>query len=308
MASFLDNTNDIILDAVLTDYGRQLLAKGDGSFNVVKFAFGDEEIDYALFNTGAVSPNQDTEIMSTPIMEAFTNNAASMKSKLLTIKDNNLLFLPVLKLNDKLAISRGIGDFNSVFSGYVVPVDTSFTTNETSTALTGSDAGKSIEGVVGGAYAIDFSIAVDQGINSSKTDPKKSLAGTALYETSYNVYIDSRLGYLPEFNSPLSIDDDGIATYQISDGNPNFAKIPTNDPDYKKSTITGNKGSRVFFKIAASDNLLQDTLFNRLGSSGVALNSQQAATTFKVIRSVITVEGATTGFMIDIPILFAKKE
>ncbi len=35
---FLDNSGDIILDAVLTDTGRMRLAKGDGSFKIVKFA------------------------------------------------------------------------------------------------------------------------------------------------------------------------------------------------------------------------------------------------------------------------------
>ena len=35
---FLDNSGDIILDAVLTDTGRFRLAKGDGSFRIVKFA------------------------------------------------------------------------------------------------------------------------------------------------------------------------------------------------------------------------------------------------------------------------------
>ena len=44
MASFLQNNGDIILDAVLTDYGRKLLAKGDGSFNIVKFAFHGSSI------------------------------------------------------------------------------------------------------------------------------------------------------------------------------------------------------------------------------------------------------------------------
>ncbi len=31
--AFLDNSGDIILDAVLTDTGRYRLAKGDGSFS-----------------------------------------------------------------------------------------------------------------------------------------------------------------------------------------------------------------------------------------------------------------------------------
>ena len=33
--AFLDNSGDIILDAVLTDTGRYRLAKGDGSFKIV---------------------------------------------------------------------------------------------------------------------------------------------------------------------------------------------------------------------------------------------------------------------------------
>ena len=36
--AFLDNSGDIILDAVLTDAGRERLAKGDGSFKITKFA------------------------------------------------------------------------------------------------------------------------------------------------------------------------------------------------------------------------------------------------------------------------------
>ena len=46
---FLDNSGDIILDAVLTDVGRNRLARGDGSFRIVKFALADDEINYGLF-------------------------------------------------------------------------------------------------------------------------------------------------------------------------------------------------------------------------------------------------------------------
>ena len=48
--AFLDNSGDIILDAVLTDTGRMRLARGDGSFKIVKFAMGDDEIDYTSFD------------------------------------------------------------------------------------------------------------------------------------------------------------------------------------------------------------------------------------------------------------------
>ena len=52
---FLDNSGDIILDAVLTDAGRERLARGDGSFKVVKFALGDDEINYQNFDLTAES-------------------------------------------------------------------------------------------------------------------------------------------------------------------------------------------------------------------------------------------------------------
>ena len=46
--AFLDNSGDIILDAVLTDLGRKRLA--EGNYQITKFAIGDDEIDYGLYN------------------------------------------------------------------------------------------------------------------------------------------------------------------------------------------------------------------------------------------------------------------
>ena len=51
--AFLDNSGDIILDAVLTDEGRRRLALGDGSFRITKFALGDDEIDYSLYDVSS---------------------------------------------------------------------------------------------------------------------------------------------------------------------------------------------------------------------------------------------------------------
>ena len=53
--AFLDNSGDIILDAVLTDEGRRKLAEGNGSFNITKFALGDDEVDYGLYNANHTS-------------------------------------------------------------------------------------------------------------------------------------------------------------------------------------------------------------------------------------------------------------
>ena len=103
--AFLDNSGDIILDAVLTDTGRMRLARGDGSFKIAKFAFADDEIDYSNYNKNHSSGSAyfDLEIMQTPVLEAFTNNTSSMKSKLISISRTNLLYLPVIELNQVFA-------------------------------------------------------------------------------------------------------------------------------------------------------------------------------------------------------------
>ena len=68
---FLDNSGDIILDAVLTDVGRKRLARGDGSFRITKFALGDAEIDYSNYDTSSVPP--DLNVLTTPVFEACNN-------------------------------------------------------------------------------------------------------------------------------------------------------------------------------------------------------------------------------------------
>jgi len=100
--AFLDNSGDIILDAVLTDTGRLRLAKGDGSFNITKFALGDDEINYTLYDKNHPSGSAyfDIEILQSPVLEAFTNNTSVLKSKLMSISRTNLLYLPEIRNND----------------------------------------------------------------------------------------------------------------------------------------------------------------------------------------------------------------
>ena len=82
---FLDNSGDIILDAVLTDLGRKRLA--EGNYQITKFAIGDDEIDYGLYNLNHPSGSAyyDLEILQTPVFEAFTNNTSVLKSNLMTL-------------------------------------------------------------------------------------------------------------------------------------------------------------------------------------------------------------------------------
>lgn len=95
----LDNSGDILIDAVLTDVGREFLARNDGSFEIVRFSLGDDEIDYGLFDQSAGSLQQDSNILNTPIFEANVNEKIALKDQLLSISNPDLRFLPTLNTN-----------------------------------------------------------------------------------------------------------------------------------------------------------------------------------------------------------------
>ena len=89
--AFLDNSGDIILDAVLTDTGRLRMAQGDGSFKITKFALGDDEINYQLYDKdhSSGSAYYDLEVLQTPVLEAFTNNTSNLITKSLSSSSIN---------------------------------------------------------------------------------------------------------------------------------------------------------------------------------------------------------------------------
>jgi hypothetical protein len=301
MASFLDNTGDIILDAVLTDYGRQLLAKGDGSFNIVKFALGDDEIDYSKWDSTAVTTLKDQKILLTPIMEAFTNNAASLKNKLLTIGIENLLYLPILKLQTKIF---NVADFNSKFTGFLIPIDDS--NNTTRNQFTGSYSETGL---------LNYSklITVDQGLDSSDLSKDRSLANELpeIYETEYNIMIDNRLGTIASTiggaSIPyVSVDDDNMATYKVSLGVGNGFVSQIN-PVNNNSDIAGYKGTRLTFTIKPTLAIESDSVLDRLGEE-LELVTSPASVTFKTVKSFVRITGVTTGYSIELPLLFAKKK
>jgi hypothetical protein len=68
--AYLDSaSNVIIMDAVLTDYGRKKLAAG--TLNVNRFALFDDEVDYRLYQTNALYGNNDATIVAMPLLESI---------------------------------------------------------------------------------------------------------------------------------------------------------------------------------------------------------------------------------------------
>jgi hypothetical protein len=92
---FLDNSGNVItVDAVLTDVGRDFLARNDGRFEIVRYSFGDDEVDYRLFNPNTGSLQQDNNILNTPIFEASVNEKIALKYQLISIANPDLQYLP----------------------------------------------------------------------------------------------------------------------------------------------------------------------------------------------------------------------
>lgn len=96
---FLQNsTNNILLDAVLTDTGRQFLARNDNSFSIVKFALGDDEVDYSVIQKFGRTVGSEKIEKNTPIFEALTNQNFAQKYRLISISNPNLIRLPTLSI------------------------------------------------------------------------------------------------------------------------------------------------------------------------------------------------------------------
>ncbi len=96
--SYLSSTS-VVVDAILTKKGRELLAKNDGSFRITQFSLADDEIDYTLYNpnhpSGSAFYAEAIEAM--PIIQAYPNDTEIMKYKLITLPRGTAK-IPVLDL------------------------------------------------------------------------------------------------------------------------------------------------------------------------------------------------------------------
>jgi hypothetical protein len=99
-------TNNIIIDAVLTERGRELLA--NESFNITNFAFSDDEVDYSLITKFSVERGKEKIEKNTPIFEANPNENIAIKNFLITYPNptNNLLYMPILIWDNAAGLSE----------------------------------------------------------------------------------------------------------------------------------------------------------------------------------------------------------
>ncbi len=103
------NNNTVTIDAVLTDKGRELLARNDGSFRITQFSLADDEVDYTLYNpsqpSGSAFYGQAIEAM--PVMEAFPDDTQIMIYKLVTLPRGTAK-LPVINVGyNSISLKQG---------------------------------------------------------------------------------------------------------------------------------------------------------------------------------------------------------
>jgi hypothetical protein len=131
------NNQVVTIDAILTKKGRELLARGDGSFRITQFALADDEIDYTMYNpthpSGSAYYGEAIENM--PLLEAFPDETQIMKYKLATLPRGTAK-MPILDLGQtsivlKQTAEKGLTpqtlnylDSNQVFetSGYTFTI------------------------------------------------------------------------------------------------------------------------------------------------------------------------------------------
>lgn len=324
--AFLDNSGDIILDAVLTDYGRQMLAKGKA--NIASFAFFDDEIDYGLYDFTATSGSAyyDLEIMQTPILEAFANNTSIAKFPLYAATlSNELFYLPVMKLKDGGSdfqlydSSLTVATTDSTFKGSVSLITGSIilsanTNTDTGTYLTGLGNDTYLKST-GLSQGNSLSIRIDSGIDN--TAATRTSLTSDLTTTSIYVRYDSRLLSLyristdEAISADIEIDDDSIATAIIDSSLfSDIIKINNGGTSngYVKSTetslnTTAGFDCSIYIRPQVTDNLKNSDYYFTLLGSTVTIG----ASTVKIIDTSIEVISQNTGQSVNIPIRISKQ-
>lgn len=204
--AFLDNSGDIILDAVLTEAGRRRMANGD--FSITKFALGDDEIDYSLYNKNHPSGSAyyDLTILQTPVFEAMTQVNAGINYGLLKNTSTDLLYLPVMKTNELSALELGnIAKSSGVFYTRDTGGNTGIQNSNNILKALLSGSIQSMGGTDSSTNFVALETGLDTGFGNipagTKSNRDSYLTANNLIDNSLYVFVDSRF-----FNSVLGLE------------------------------------------------------------------------------------------------------
>ena len=328
--AFLDNSGDIILDAVLTDLGRQRMA--GGNFKITKFALGDDEIDYTLYNKDHPSGSAyyDIEILQTPCFEAFTTDNANINYGLLSFTRTDLLYLPSLETNELVSDSP----LFKTSSVYYIAAN-----SETGTALTTAHGDVKYWSLSG--EATSRRIFVESGLDTTEitadaTNRLSYMLSTNLLDSRYAIYFDNRFittVATPAAGSSFTNSSTGAdqVSFTLSDSTANsttfmedysvsvatgvnntvyyYANAQTADTTI--SVIAGPRGSATAISFTMDSGLVGTTAastnakYTRYGTTGADLFGDSK--TYDYIDTTIYIQGTSTSGLLQLPVRLIRR-
>jgi len=343
--AFLDNSGDIILDAVLTDLGRKRMS--EGNFRITQFALGDDEVVYSLYNKNHPSGSAyyDLEILQTPVFEAFTRTNANINYGLASYNGNqNLLYLPSMKLNTKNISGVGNAQLRPTSTGVVyfaVDADadaalklgsalgtaTNFLQNndnnrglliETGLDTQGSDAligdsGTRLDYIINNSLQdTQFTVKADSRIFSEIKFPPPA-AGGASFDFTINSGASVNVSFSLTAGAPLNIGNQEIDYYGMTTlptkGNEVFKPTGTTSvTDTDLSVINGPRAQVAAVNFGLETQMStgsRTALYSLLGKIDQNLFSD--GNTYDYIDTLVYFIGNVTGVTLQVPIRVIRK-
>ena len=199
------NNQVVTVDAILTTKGRELLAKGDGSFNITQFALSDDEVDYTLYNPNHPSGSAyyGEAIENMPLLEAFPDETQMMKYKLVSLARGTAV-MPYLNLGrTDLSIRSGVvfnispttsnyGNDGAEPSGYQFTISDARVFNSFNGTSDPNDRGRSNESAVITNGTATSQTVVGTSVNGNATSVPTLFSGNSLlYATLTVIGLDS---------------------------------------------------------------------------------------------------------------------
>ena len=252
--AFLDNSGDIILDAVLTDLGRKRMAQGN--FKITKFAFGDDEIQYTLFNKDHPSGSAyyDLEILQTPVFEAFTATNANINYGLMSYTRDDLLYLPAINTNElmtdaSLFVAAGV---------YYIAANVETSDKISATGATGGAKYVTRSSATNGRVIIFESGLDTTELAGTATNQKSYITAMNLYDNTFKVYYDNRFIsnlVVPTSTSTFSNSStDGSDETSLSMEESSASPSTTNTMDnYSVQTVAAIKNQVYYYATTIAD-------------------------------------------------------
>jgi hypothetical protein len=334
--AFLDNSGDIILDAVLTDLGRKRLA--EGNFRITQFALGDDEVDYGLYDKDHPSGSAyyDLEILQTPVFEAFTQDNANINYGLISLNGiTDILYMPSMPLNQKQQVNQ-----NTKLSGGIAYVGAN---GSADSAELNSDVGSDRLWLASAATTRGF--VFETGLNSADGVPDRTqsnrdsyLVSNGLVDSEFIVSFDSRFisNLLPILSDSVFSYPEGTGTVGSADTNIVFSADPapsnaaasalenykssvipavqnlifkqTTDDDLNYSEVNGPRAAVTGFSLTIAPDLqstatTSPAYYTLYGQVNQTIGSNQ----YDYIDTTIYVMGATTGVTAQLPVRIIRK-